>query len=93
MGHNFTEGFSRQRIFSVAAKCLRIRGFWIHWVHSFWLIVSWKHANKHNLDCLLFQLFALGELCGLLPESDPSSEQLQLVLELTAGMGLEGWYW
>ncbi|KAK3098351.1 hypothetical protein FSP39_018670 [Pinctada imbricata] len=40
-------------------------------------------------DCIRKKLFAVGKLCGLLPESQTSSEQLQLVLELTAGMGIE----
>lgn len=29
----------------------------------------------------------LGDLCGLMPGSNPSSEQLHIVVELSAGMG------
>lgn len=37
---------------------------------------------------LSFQLHELGKLCGLLPGSpDPTSEQLHLVVMLSAGMG------
>lgn len=35
----------------------------------------------------MFQLKELGELCGLLPGMEPTSEQLHLVVGLSAGMG------
>lgn len=35
----------------------------------------------------MFQLGELGKLCGLMPGSDPSSEQLHTVVYLIAGMG------
>lgn len=35
----------------------------------------------------LLQLRSLGELCGLLPGASPNSEQLHIVVSLSAGMG------
>ena len=39
---------------------------------------------------LIFQLYSLGELCGLMPEDDiqPTSEQLTMILDFTSGMGI-----
>lgn len=35
----------------------------------------------------LLQLRSLGELCGLMPGGTPTSEQLHIVVGLSAGMG------
>ena len=39
---------------------------------------------------LIFQLYSLGELCGLMPEDDiqPTSEQLKMIIDFTSGMGI-----
>jgi hypothetical protein len=36
---------------------------------------------------LCFQLRDLGQLCGLMPGNEPTSEQLHIVVGLSAGMG------
>lgn len=41
--------------------------------------------NKKNVNYL--QLRFLGELCGLMPGDSPSSDQLHMVVYLSAGMG------
>lgn len=41
----------------------------------------------HNVFFFCFQLGSLGKLCGLMPGSEPTSEQLHTVVYLIAGIG------
>ena len=44
-------------------------------------------ALSKNVCIKFFQLRDLGHLCGLMPGSEPTSEQLHTVVGLSAGMG------
>ena len=36
---------------------------------------------------MIFQLFEVGHLCGLMPDETPTDEQLHLACELSGGVG------
>jgi hypothetical protein len=49
-------------------------------------MVSFLYFSICSLLKVYFNIFYLGELCGLLPKCEPTSQQLHTVVELSSGI-------